>query len=48
MVNLDHILTVDDLIVEYMMAKINNGYEVFFTISEFMELLHILNQQSRS
>lgn len=31
MVNLEHKLTVDDLIVEYMMYKVKNGYEPSFT-----------------
>ena len=39
MVNLEHKLTVDDLIVEYMMYKVNNGYEPKFTTSEFYDFL---------
>lgn len=30
MVNLEHSLTVDDLIVEYMMYKVKKGYEPKF------------------
>lgn len=40
MVNLEHKLTVDDLIVEYMMSKIKNGYNPSFTVSEFIDFLH--------
>lgn len=40
MVNLEHKLTVDDLIVEYMMYKVNHGYEPKFTASEFMSFLY--------
>lgn len=39
MVNLEHNLTVDDLIVEYMMYKVNNGYEPQFLTSEFINFL---------
>ena len=39
MVNLEHKLTVDDLIVEYMMYKVNNGYEPSFSGKEFMAFL---------
>lgn len=39
MVNLEHNLTVDDLIVEYMMYKVKNGYEPQFLTSEFMNFL---------
>lgn len=39
MINLEHNLTVDDLIVEYMMYKVKNGYEPQFLTSEFMEFL---------
>lgn len=40
MVNLEYKLTVDDLIIEYMMYKIKNGYEPKFTTSEFINFLH--------
>lgn len=40
MVNLEHKLTVDDLIVEYMMYKVKNGYEPSFLTSEFISFLH--------
>lgn len=40
MINLEHELTVDDLIVEYMMYKVNNGYEVQFLTSEFISFLY--------
>ena len=39
MINLEHNLTVDDLIVEYMMYKVKNGYEPQFLTSEFMNFL---------
>lgn len=39
MVNLEHKLTVDDLIVEYMMYKVKNGYEPSFLTSEFINFL---------
>lgn len=39
MINLEHKLTVDDLIVEYMIYKVKNGYEPSFLISEFMDFL---------
>lgn len=39
MVNLEHKLTVDDLIVEYMICKIENGYEPEFTTAEFITFL---------
>lgn len=40
MVNLEHKLTVDDLIIEYMMYKVKNGYEPKFTTSEFISFLY--------
>lgn len=39
MVNLEHKLTVDDLIVEYMMYKVKSGYETSFLASEFIDFL---------
>lgn len=39
MVNLEHKLTIDDLIVEYMMYKVRNGYEPSFLTSEFINFL---------
>ncbi len=39
MVNLQHNLTVDDLIVEYMIYKVNHGYEPQYLASEFMDFL---------
>lgn len=39
MVNSKHELTVDDLIVEYMMYKVKNNYEPSFSVSEFMDFL---------
>ena len=39
MINLEHKLTADDLIVEYMVYKVKNGYEPSFLISEFMVFL---------
>ena len=40
MINSEHNLTVDDLIVEYMIFKVKNGYEPQFLASEFIEFLH--------
>ena len=40
MVNLEHRLTVDDLIVEYTMYKVKNGYEPKYSTSEFIDFLH--------
>jgi len=45
MVNLEHKLTVDDLIVEYMMYKICNGYEPSFLIGEFMSFLEFFEKR---
>lgn len=45
MVNLEHKLTVDDLIVEYMMYKTNNGYNPSFTTSEFVDFLHFFESK---
>ncbi len=45
MVNKEHELTVDDLIVEYMIYKVNNGYEPSFTTSEFMSFLYFFEEQ---
>ena len=39
MVNFEHKLTVDDLVVEYMIYKVKNGYNPSFTESEFREFL---------
>ena len=38
--NLEHKLTVDDLIVEYMMYKVKHGYEPKFSTSEFIGFLY--------
>ena len=45
MVNLEHNLTVDDLIVEYMMYKVNNGFEPQFLTSEFIRFLYFFNSK---
>lgn len=45
MVNLEHKLTVDDLIVEYMMYKTNNGYEPSFSTSEFISFLYFFESK---
>lgn len=45
MVNLEHNLTVDDLIVEYMMYKVNNGYEPQFLTSEFIRFLYFFESK---
>ena len=39
MVNLEHKLTIDDLIVEYLMYRIKNGYNPEFLTSDFIEFL---------
>lgn len=39
MINLERNLTVDDLIVEYMIAKVTKGYEPQFSASEFIDFL---------
>lgn len=44
MVNLEHKLTVDDLIIEYLMAKVNGGYETSFTESEFMTFIYYFEE----
>lgn len=45
MVNLENKLTVDDLIVEYMMYKTNNGYEPSFSTSEFINFLYFFESK---
>ena len=45
MINLEHRLTIDDLIVEYMMYKVKNGYEPYFYISEFMDFLNFFKSK---
>ena len=45
MVNLEHKLTVDDLIVEYMIYKTKNGYEPSFTTSEFISFLYFFENK---
>ncbi len=45
MVNLEHKLTVDDLIVEYMMYKVKNGYEPSFFTSEFINFLYFFESK---
>lgn len=45
MVNLEHDLTIDDLIVEYMMYKIKNGYEPSYTINEFIGFIHFFESK---
>lgn len=47
MVNLEHKLTVDDLIVEYMMYKIKNGYDPKFSSSEFISFLHFFETKMK-
>ena len=47
MVNLEHNITVDDLIVEYMIIRLNNGYNPEFKSSEFVEFLkYFLNKSN--
>lgn len=45
MVNLEHKLTVDDLIVEYMVYKVKNGYEPSFLTSEFISFLYFFESK---
>lgn len=45
MINLKYDLTVDDLIVEYMMYKVKNGYEPNFLTSEFIDFLHFFESK---
>ena len=45
MVNLERKLTVDDLIVEYMMYKVKNGYEPSFLTLEFMDFLRFFESK---
>lgn len=45
MVNLEHKLTVDDLIVEYLIYKVRNGYETSFFTSEFMDFLSFFQRK---
>lgn len=45
MVNLEHKLTVDDLIVEYMAIKIENGYEPNLLTSEFIDFLRFFESK---
>ena len=45
MVNLEHKLTIDDLIVEYMMYKVKNGYEPSFLTSEFISFLYFFESK---
>lgn len=45
MINLEHKLTVDDLIVEYMICKVTNGYEPGFSGKEFIDFLHFFEKK---
>jgi len=45
MVNLEHKLTVDDLIVEYMICKIQKGCEPSFLTSEFIGFLYFFESK---
>lgn len=47
MVNKEHKLTVDDLIVEYMMYKVENGYEPSFTTAEFITFLYFFEDKMK-
>lgn len=47
MVNLEHKLTVDDLIVEYMIYKVKNGYEPSFLTSEFISFLYFFEEHMK-
>lgn len=45
MINKEHKLTIDDLIVEYMICKIENNYEPNILASEFMDFLHYFEEK---
>ena len=45
MINREHKLTVDDLIVEYMIFKVKEGYEPSFTSLEFIDFLHFFTSK---
>ena len=45
MLNKEHKLTVDDLIVEYMVCKVKEGYEPSFTSDEFIDFLHFFTSK---
>ena len=45
MTNPKNELTVDDLIVEYMMYKVKNDYEPQFLTSEFMDFLNYFERR---
>ena len=45
MVNSEHNFTVDDLIVEYMVYKVNNGYEPQFSTQEFINFLYFFTSE---
>ena len=45
MINKEHKLTVDDLIVEYMICKIENNYEPNIFASEFMTFLKYFEEK---
>jgi len=47
MVNLEHKLTVDDLIVEYMISKLKLGYEPSYTTEEFITFLYYFESKSK-
>lgn len=47
MVNLEHKLTVDDLIVEYMICKIETGYKPEFLTSEFISFLYFFESKMK-
>ena len=46
MVNLENKITVDDLIVEYAMSRLKNGYNPNFKSSEFMKFLKYFLEKS--
>ncbi len=47
MINLELKLTVDDLIVEYMIYKVKNGYEPSFLTSEFVSFLYFFEEHMK-
>ena len=43
----EHEFTMNDLVAEYLMAKVTKGYEPNFTTSEFMDFLYYFNQNMK-
>ncbi len=47
MIKKNYTLTADDLIIEYMIEKAKNGYNPYFSISEFMDFLNFFERQMK-